>query len=55
MRLDELFSRTSGVTVYTKTGDHLIVDKGIDGFGLRSAEIVNKLATKKEEEPSDER
>jgi hypothetical protein len=48
MRLDELFSRREGVSVWTKTGDRLIVDHGRDGFGLRGAKIVNKLKVKKD-------
>lgn len=49
MRLDELFSRKTGVSVWTKTGGNLIVDHGHDGFGLRSPKIVNKLVAKKEQ------
>lgn len=47
MRLDELFSRKSGVSVWTKTGDHMVVDHGKDGFGLKTGKIVNKLVVKK--------
>jgi hypothetical protein len=46
MRLDELFSRKAGVSVWTKTGNSLVVDHGIDGLGLRSPKIVNKLVMK---------
>lgn len=46
MRIDELFSRRTGVSVWTKSGDNMSVDHGIDGFGLRSTKIVNKLVQK---------
>jgi hypothetical protein len=50
MRLDELFSRKSGVSVWTKTGGNLIVDHGEDGFGLRTGKLVNKLVARKEDD-----
>ena len=50
MRLDELFSRKSGVSVWTKTGRTLIVDHGTDGFGLRVPQVVNKLVARKSDE-----
>jgi hypothetical protein len=46
MRLDELFSRREGVTVWTKTGGRLIVDHGLDGSGFRTSKMVNKLKVK---------
>ncbi len=46
MRLDELFSRKSGVSVWTKTGNKLVVDHGLDGLARRNAKIVNKLVVK---------
>lgn len=46
MRIDELFSRRTGVSVWTKSGDSMTVDHGIDGLGLRTAKVVNKLVKK---------
>lgn len=48
MRIDELFSRTSGVNVWTKTGGRLFLDRGQDGKGVRVADITNVLTTKED-------
>lgn len=53
MRLDELFSRKHGVTIWTKSDGRLTMDRGIEGNGIRSAPVGNKLvARKKDEEES---
>lgn len=47
MRLDELFSRKSGVMVWTKADGRLSFDRGIDGSGVHSTPAANKLVMRK--------
>ena len=47
MRLDELFSRKSGVMVWTKAGGRLSYDRGLNGGDMYSAPVANRLVTRK--------
>lgn len=48
MRLDELFSRTAGVNVWTKTGGRLFIDRGQDGKGITVADLTNTIVARKD-------
>lgn len=50
MRLDELFSRKPGVSVWKKTGGNMVVDHGRDGFGFGSVKVANKLIVRKRDD-----